>query len=614
MIEKMKQQSINQTEQNIDTIAHLFPNCITESLDKSGRIKKVINFDMLRQMLSSEALAEDEVYEFTWVGKKAAIVEAHKPIRKTLRPCVEESVNWDKTENLYIKGDNLEALKLLQESYLEKIKLIYIDPPYNTGNDFLYMDSFSIDSSEYNEQVGMYDESDNRLFKNTDSNGRFHSDWCSMMYSRLMLARNMLSNDGAIFISIDDHEQACLKLMCDEIFGGSNFVSDLIWQHSVQSNGYGGKFVNQYNHTLVYAKSDSFRVGFLPRTDEDNKLYRNPDNDPRGPWRSGYCVNGLYRPNLKYDIITPSGKVIPPPEKGWRWSKETLYEKIENNEIVFNEDETAIIHKLYLKDLEGKVPENIWVGGVAGTTRQATAELKELFDGKAPFDTPKPVELIKRILSLSTEKDSIVMDFFSGSATTAHAVMQLNAEDGGSRRFIMIQLPEKTNERNAYDDICKIGMERIRRAGTKIRETNPLLTSSLDTGFRVFRVDDSNMNDVFYSADEYTQDLLTLAETNIKSDRSDLDLLFGCLTEWGLPLTMNYSFERIEGCTIHTYNNGDLIACFETDVSEDVVKEIAKRHPLRVVFRDSSFSNSPSKINVGEIFKMVSPDTRIRIL
>lgn len=613
-MERMRMETPDLTVANVEKIGALFPNCVTESTDEYGKLKKAINFDLLRQMLSSDVVEGDEAYEFTWVGKKAAIVEANKPIRKTLRPCSEESVDWDTTENLYIEGDNLDVLKLLQESYLGKVQLIYIDPPYNTGNDFIYRDDYAMALNDYEEQTGSLNEEGERLFKNTDANGRFHSDWCNMIYARLLVARNLLSEDGAIFISIDDHEQADLKLICDEIFGAQNFITDLIWQHSVQSNGYGGKFVNQFNHTLVYAKSSNFHVGLLPRTDEDNKLYKNPDNDPRGPWRSGYCVNGLYRPNLKYEIVTPSGKKISPPEKGWRWSQETLYEKIAAKEIVFNDDETGIIHKLFLRDLEGKVPENIWAGGTAGTTRQATAELKELFQGKAPFDTPKPVEFIKRIVALSTNKDSLVVDFFSGSATTAHAVIQLNADDGGHRRFIMVQLPEKTDERNKYEDISKVGMERIRRAGKKIKEESPLTTQDLDIGFRVFKLDSSNMNDVYFAAGDYTQDLLTMLESNVKSDRTDLDLLFGCLLEWGLPLSMPYKSEKIEGCTVHTYNDGDLIACFDENIPDTVIKEIARRQPLRAVFRDSSFNDSPAKINVGEIFKMLAPDTRIKVI
>ena len=613
-MERMRMETPDLTVANVEKIGALFPNCVTESTDEYGKLKKAINFDLLRQMLSSDVVEGDEAYEFTWVGKKAAIVEANKPIRKTLRPCPEESVDWDTTENLYIEGDNLDVLKLLQESYLGKVQLIYIDPPYNTGNDFIYRDDYAMALNDYEEQTGSLNEEGERLFKNTDANGRFHSDWCNMIYARLLVARNLLSEDGAIFISIDDHEQADLKLICDEIFGAQNFITDLIWQHSVQSNGYGGKFVNQFNHTLVYAKSSNFHVGLLPRTDEDNKLYKNPDNDPRGPWRSGYCVNGLYRPNLKYEIVTPSGKKISPPEKGWRWSQETLYEKIAAKEIVFNDDETGIIHKLFLRDLEGKVPENIWAGGTAGTTRQATAELKELFQGKAPFDTPKPVEFIKRIVALSTNKDSLVVDFFSGSATTAHAVIQLNADDGGHRRFIMVQLPEKTDERNKYEDISKVGMERIRRAGKKIKEESPLTTQDLDIGFRVFKLDSSNMNDVYFAAGDYTQDLLTMLESNVKSDRTDLDLLFGCLLEWGLPLSMPYKSEKIEGCTVHTYNDGDLIACFDENIPDTVIKEIARRQPLRAVFRDSSFNDSPAKINVGEIFKMLAPDTRIKVI
>ena len=613
-MDKLRMESPDMTAQNIDRIAALFPNCVTEASDGHGGIKRAINFELLKQMLSPDVVDGDECYEFTWVGKKAAIVEANKPIRKTLRPCVEESKNWDTTENLYIEGDNLEVLKLLQESYLGKVKMIYIDPPYNTGNDFIYADDFMRSQEEENEQMGMYDEDENRLFKNTDTNGRFHSDWCSMIYSRLMLARNLLTDDGVIFISIDDNEIENLKKCCEEVFGESNFIANIIWKHTQQSKNDEPHFSRQYNHTLVYAKMKSDLPHFyFERTEEDNKNYSNPDSDPKGLWRSGDVRSPNYRKTLCYSITAPDGSIIQPPANGWRWSEESLQEKITTGEIKFKPDNSGIIRKIYLCDQPGRTPENLWEGSRFGTTRQAAAMIKELFDGVQVFDTPKPIELICKMLEIATYDQSIVLDFFSGSATTAHAVMQLNAEDGGHRKFIMVQLPEKCDEASeaykaGYKNICEIGKERIRRAGEKIKSESPMTTQDLDVGFRVLKLDDTNMKDVYYAPDDYDQGMLAGLESNIKDDRTDLDLLFGCLIDWGLPLSLPYSSEQIDGCTVHTYNGGDLIACFDANIPESVVKEIAQRRPLRAVFRDSGFASSPEKINVFEIFKLYMPE------
>ncbi len=620
-MEKMKMETEEQSKKNVELLEKVFPNCITEALDENGQIVKSVNFELLRQMLSSTALDTNESYEFSWVGKKACIAEANRRIRKTLRPIMEDSENWDTTANIYIEGDNLDALKLLQESYLGAVKFIYIDPPYNTGSDrFIYPDQYEMDKDEYEDEIGLYDEDGNKVFQeNSNSNPRYHSKWCSMLYQRLLLARNFLTEDGAIFISIDDKEQENLKKMCDEVFGASNFIGTIVWQHSIQPKGYLGTFSIQHSYLMIYCKSiQSFKLGSFERTAEDNKAYSNPDNDPNGPWRSGDVRNALYRPNLIYDIISPSGKVIKPCPNGWRWSKETVAEKIKTGEIIFSEDETRIIRKIYLKNLEGRAPETIWFGKDAGTTREGVSELKALF-GRAPFDTPKPTKLIDRCLKLVDDPEMIVMDFFSGSATTADAVMQKNASDGGNRRWIMIQFPEEVDENtNAYKDgfktIAEVGKERIRRAGKKIKDDNPMMTQDLDTGFRVFKVDDSNMNDVYYSAGDYAQDMLSLLESNVKADRSDLDLLFGCLLEWGLPLSMPYTSEKVDGCTVHTYNDGDLIACFDENIPDSVIRFIAKRQPLRAVFRDGSFINSPAKINVTEIFKMLAPDTRVKVI
>ena len=578
-MEKMKMETEEQSKKNVELLEKVFPNCITEALDENGQIVKSVNFELLRQMLSSTALDTNESYEFSWVGKKACIAEANRRIRKTLCPIMEDSENWDTTANIYIEGDNLDALKLLQESYLGAVKFIYIDPPYNTGSDrFIYPDQYEMNKDEYEDEIGLYDEDGNKVFQeNSNSNPRYHSKWCSMLYQRLLLARNFLTEDGAIFISIDDKEQENLKKMCDEVFGASNFIGTIVWQHSIQPKGYLGTFSIQHSYLMIYCKSiQSFKLGSFERTAEDNKAYSNPDNDPNGPWRSGDVRNALYRPNLIYDIISPSGKVIKPCPNGWRWSKETVAEKIKTGEIIFSEDETRIIRKIYLKNLEGRAPETIWFGKDAGTTREGVSELKALF-GRAPFDTPKPTKLIDRCLKLVDDPEMIVMDFFSGSATTADAVMQKNASDGGNRRWIMIQFPEEVDENtNAYKDgfktIAEVGKERIRRAGKKIKDDNPMMTQDLDTGFRVFKVDDSNMNDVYYSAGDYAQDMLSLLESNVKADRSDLDLLFGCLLEWGLPLSMPYTSEKVDGCTVHTYNDGDLIACFDENIPDSVIR------------------------------------------
>lgn len=646
------------TEKNIDRIAALFPNCITEALDEEHSTpdhkvyKKAVNFDMLRQMLSADVVEGDEAYEFTWVGKKAAIVEANKPIRKTLRPCKEESVNWDTTENLYIEGDNLDVLKLLQESYLSKVKMIYIDPPYNTGNDFIYRDNFTQSEEEYDDEVGTFDDDGNKLFRNTDSNGRFHSDWCSMMYSRLLLARNLLSDDGVIFISIGQAEEYNLTKICNEIFGEQNEVG--VISRMMKSGGNKGQYFSpNMEFVLVYAKAITC-LGFFrePLSDDIIKTYNHEETegDRKGEMFTikGLCQPGLgIRPNQRYWIEAPDGtfliprgknfpkqvregeKILPTDEDTcWKWTYDRYAEEKKKGNIFFHRSmsatalvdaygETAkwnVFNKIWLSDREseGRVPVDLitkWENRISS---------KELKDLDIPFDFAKPTELIKYLLSLvQKNKDAVVMDFFSGSATTAHAVMQMNAEDGGHRRYIMIQLPEKNEEgsdafNSGFKTICEIGKERIRRAAKKITDENP--SSTFDGGFRVFKLDDSNMNDVYYSAGEYTQGLLSMLESNVKEDRTDLDLLFGCLLEWGLPLSMPYTSEQIEGCTVHTYNKGDLIACFDENIPDSVIKEIAKRQPLRAVFRDSSFNGSPAKINVDEIFKMLAPDTRVKVI
>ena len=617
-MDHMKFETTDLTSANIDKIATLFPNCVTEMRDENGKIKRGINFEMLRQMLSPDVVDGDERYEFTWVGKKASIVEANKPIRKTLRPCRSESKNWDTTENLYIEGDNLEVLKLLQEAYLGKVKMIYIDPPYNTGNDFIYADDFMRSQEEENEQMGMYDEDDNRLFKNTDTNGRFHSDWCSMIYSRLLLSRNLLTEDGVIFISIDDNEQENLKKCCDEVFGAQNFVAQLIWERAYAPKNDARFISNSHDYVLMYARDiTKFVIGRLPRTEEANARYQNPDNDPRGVWKPSDMSVKTYNAACDYPITTPSGRVIEPPAgRCWSLSKNAFLERLQDNRIYFGADGNSVpCIKRFLTELkyDGMAPTSIMFYKDVGHSQEGAKEVTKLLDAGA-FDGPKPVRLLIRLLTLANLKeDSIVLDFFSGSATTAHAVMEMNALKESRIKYVMVQLPEICDENGTaykagYKNICEIGKERIRRAGEKIKEESPLTTQDLDTGFRVLKLDDSNMKDVYYAADDYDQPNLVDMISNIKEDRTDLDLLFGCLLDWGLPLSLPYTSEQIDGYTVHTYNDGDLIACFDPNVPESVVKEIAKRKPLRAVFRDSSFANSPAKINVFEIFKLYMPE------
>jgi hypothetical protein len=620
-MDKMKFESPDMTAQNIDRIAALFPNCVTEMLDEEHSTpekkvyKRAINFELLKQMLSPDVVDGDEVYEFTWVGKKAAIVEANKPIRKTLRPCVVESKDWDNTENLYIEGDNLEVLKLLQESYLGKVKMIYIDPPYNTGNDFIYADDFMRSQEEENEQMGMYDEDENRLFKNTDTNGRFHSDWCSMIYSRLLLARNLLTDDGVIFISIDDNEQENLKKCCDEVFGRQNFVGVILWKKKTNGNNM-GFLPPVHDYIFCYAKNiDAIKDMGYPVTDDFiAKTFSNPDRDMRGPWTTTDLSANHKGPY--FAIRNPQNGDIHYPPKGryWVFNEQEVQKRIEDGRIIFGKSGTGKpVQKVFLSSRKfAKVRADSWWGN-NGMNEDATRELSELFGESKLFTHPKPSKLLYHLCKICTAETDIILDFFSGSATTAHAVMQLNAEDGGHRKFIMVQLPEKCDETSeaykaGYKNICEIGKERIRRAGDKIKSESPITTQDLDIGFRVLKLDDTNMKDVYYAPDDYDQGMIAALESNIKDDRTDLDLLFGCLIDWGLPLSLPYKSEQIDGCTVHTYNDGDLIACFDANIPESVVKEIAQRKPLRAVFRDSGFASSPEKINVFEIFKLYMPE------
>lgn len=659
-MENMRMESIDMTAQNIDKIAALFPNCITETVDENGKLKRAINFELLRQMLSGDVLEGDEAYEFTWVGKKAAIVEANRPIRKTLRPCPDESVNWDTTENLYIEGDNLEALKLLQESYLGSIKMIYIDPPYNTGNDFIYNDDFKISSSDYSEEIGEYDEDGYRLFKNTDSNGRFHSDWASMIYSRLMLSRNLLTHDGVIFISINDKEISGLKDICNEIFGESNFLATLIWDknHSAQA----GIFKVYHEYILVYCKDimniktpksiehDLFEAGAMKKVSG-----RHPASEFTFPAGTrfdapdGTILEGIYGDTEKVEVtkgrlIAKNGKTLEDVtlkagftqanqmKQFFYGDKDSLVDSQGQKIVEFYFNSTGKIKIVKERSVES--PQTTCHYGTQGA---ASTELANLFDlDESPFSSPKPVSMLKDFIIRFMNDGDTILDFFSGSATTAHAVFEANAQNNMKVKYILVQIAEDLDKslKSAQKDavktlqvgiefldsikkkhtICEIGKERIRRAGMKVKGNSPITTMNLDVGFRVLKLDDSNMTDVYYSPAEYSQDLLLMLESNVKSDRNDLDLLFGCLLEWGLPLSMPYTSEQIEGCTVHTYNDGDLIACFAENIPDSVIKEIAKRQPLRAIFRDSSFANSPSKINVGEIFKLLAPDTRVKVI
>ena len=671
-MDKLRMESPDMTAQNIDRIAALFPNCITEMLDEEHSTpekkvyKRAVNFELLKQMLSPDVVDGDEAYEFTWVGKKAAIVEANKPIRKTLRPCVAESKDWDTTENLYIEGDNLEVLKLLQESYLGKVKMIYIDPPYNTGNDFLYRDDFAMSSDEYSEESGATDDAGNRMFKNTDTNGRFHSDWCSMIYSRLLLSRNLLTSDGVIFISIDENEVNTLKAICDEVFGASNFIAELIWSAGRKNDSKYISVSHEYilcyfkdalwvkEHKILWREKKQGLSDIYAEYEHLKQIYGNDcgliekelrkwykalaDGHPakdhshynKVDERGIFFASDISWPGgggPKYEVLHPTThKPVRIPSRGWITNKETMQRWIEEGRVNFGADESFVpTIKSYLEEHEYGVPYSVFYQD----GRAASKRLAALMGDKV-FENPKDEEIIQRIIQFcGTDDGDIILDFFSGSATTAHAMFLADAEQNKHRKFILVQLPEtidpqkeasekaKKVAQNAVNlldtigvphNICEIGKERIRRAGDKIKSESPMTTQDLDVGFRVLKLDDTNMKDVYYAPDDYDQGMLAALESNIKDDRTDLDLLFGCLIDWGLPLSLPYKSEQLGGCTVHTYNDGDLIACFDTNIPESVVKEIAQRKPLRAVFRDSGFASSPEKINVFEIFKLYMPE------
>ena len=655
-MEKMRMESLNGTQMNVEKIATLFPNCVTETKGEDGKLKKAINFEQLRQMLSGDVIDGDEAYEFTWVGKKAAIVEANKPIRMTLRPCLEESVDWDTTENLYIEGDNLSVLKLLQESYLGKVKLIYIDPPYNTGHDFVYPDSFIMDNADYNEGIGYFDEDGNVNFsrENGIGAGKYHSDWCSMLYSRLTLARNLLTDDGVILINMDENEIANLQKICAEVFGEANDLGTIIWdKRNPKGDAHGVSY--QHEYIVVYAKNKAVftsvcsmqrpkknaaailekarqlfaKISFSYTLDDANSdfaAWMRAQTDFSGGEKAYNKIdeNGdVYRPvsmawpNKKKapdDYFVPlihpiTHKECPVPERGWRNPSATMQRMMNEGRILFGKDETTIPNSKYLlkENMYENIPSLLYFGG---------SDTDLLSEMGIPFDTPKVVSICAEHVASFTGKDDIILDFFTGSATVAHAVMQQNANDGNHRKFIMVQIPEPVPEgseaaRMGFNNLCQIGIKRIKEAGRRLIKAG---AENLDTGFRVLKLDDTNMKDVYYSANDLTQHTLLDLASNIKEDRTSIDLLFGCLLEWGLPLSLPYTSEQIEGCTVHTYNDGDLIACFDENVPDSVIKTIARRQPLRAVFRDSSFADSPAKINVGEIFKLLAPDTRVKVI
>lgn len=616
---KLELSSVDGTQLNLEALYQIAPSCFTEVKDdKTGELRHVVNFKTLRQLLGDNAVEDaDEMYQFTWPGKQEARREAARPITKTLRPVVEDSVDWDNTQNLYIEGDNLEVLKLLQKSYMGKVKMIYIDPPYNTGNDFVYDDDFAVTQDDYDLFSGNVDELGNRYRKNTDSNGRFHSDWCSMIYPRLMVARSLLSENGVIFISIDENEIQNMRKITDDIFGEANFVSQLGWQKVYSPKNQARYFSNDYEYVLCYAKCiDSFSINLLPRTKEMNARYKNPDNDPRGDWKPGDCVGSGVRKNGYYDVVSPkTGKIFNVPQgKHWVYAPDNMKKMIEDNRIWFGIDGNAFPSvKQFLSEVSGRRPSSLLMYEDYGHTDMAKKEVIKLFSDieKTPFDTPKPTKLIKLLTIIGSSENDIILDFFSGSATTAHSILELNSEQENSKRkFILVQLPEQLLDndeavKKGLHNLCEVGKERIRRAGKKIKEESPLTTQNLDTGFRVFRLADSNFEEVKKAPAEYNQSQLDLFLNNVKSDRTDLDLLFGAMLSWGVQLSLPMTSEEVDGKMIYSVNDGDLVACFADDITENIVKAMADKQPLRVLFRDSCFARDDAKINVFETLKQL---------
>ena len=629
-MDNLKMHSLDGVQRNIDLIGKLFPNAITE-VKRNGKVEHAIDFDVLRQELSDSIVeGREERYQFTWPDKKKAMLAANAPITATLRPVVADSVGKDGTpggfdsENLYIEGDNLEVLKLLQETYLGKVKMIYIDPPYNTGNDFVYEDDFAQSAAYYMDNSGQYDEEGNRLVTNTESNGRFHTDWLNMIYPRLKLAKDLLADNGAIFISIDENEMDNLRKICDDIFGESNFIGQFIWQRRTSPDM--RKLVSTaHDYIVTYGKN----TGNLPNTinkvrltEKDAANYSNPDNDPRGPWASSDFTAQGFRPNQMYEITTPGGAKYTPPEgRCWKNIESEFLKQCEEGRMWFGKDGMGIPRrKTYLSEREGKNVWTWWPNSEVGHSQEATQEVKNLFDGHAYFDYPKPVRLLKKIIQIGTHDDSIVLDFFSGSATTAHAMIQLNTEDNGHRKFILVQLPEMTAidsdaYKAGYKNICEIGKERIRRAGRKIKEDAGLTApADLDIGFRCLRLDESNMKPVYYTPDEVgQQDLFSLVD-NVKEDRTPEDLLFQVMLDLGVLLSSPIEVKEIAGKRVFNVAEGFLLACFDHDVTEETVKAIAQMKPYYAVFRDSSMANDSVATNFDQIFETYSPETVRKVL
>ena len=599
----------------LEALKQIAPSAFTEVRGADKKLTHKVDFKVLRELLGDAILdADEECFGFHWVGKQDAKRAAAKPTRQTLRPVVEDSVDWDTTENLYIEGDNLEVLKLLQRGYLGKVKMIYIDPPYNTGNDFVYNDDFAMSQEQLDEAMDNLDEEGNRLRKNLDSNPRYHSDWCSMIYSRLLVARTLLANDGVIFISIDDNEVHHLRKICDEVFGAGNFVANIIWQ-SRTSISNDDEISTNHNHTLIYSKVRTSLVFGGDKIDSDE--YINPDNDPRGPWKlvpidanhiGGNTIYPIRNPKTGVDYYPPNGRI-------WCYNKDTMDKLIKDGRIKFGlTDESSPKRKLYyherLEKGDSKTPSSMLLD--AGSTKTGTTEIMQIFDGKKVFDYPKPCLLLQRLIryGLGHKETSLVLDFFSGSATTAHAVMQLNAEDGGKRKYICVQIPEETPEdsearKAGYNTICEIGKERIRRAGKKIKEAEENKDKDIDTGFRVLRIDSSNMEDIYFEPIELSQDDLFKQVDSVKEGRTELDLLFGCMVDWGVELSKPLRTEEIAGKQLHIVNEGSLVACFNKDINLEVIQHIAQMNPQRVIFRESCFEKDADKLNIYEQFKQL---------
>lgn len=603
-IKRLDLTSADGVQLNLDALYQIAPSCFTEARDpKTGELKRVVNFDALRQLLGDNAVDESrETYEFRWVGKDAAKAEAARPTDMTLRPVVKDSLDWDTTKNLYIEGDNLEVLKLLQRSYMGKVKMIYIDPPYNTGNDFVYHDDFAMSSDEYDEASGAVDELGNRYVKNSETSGRFHSDWCNMIYPRLVVARTLLDNDGAIFISIDEHEHDNLLKIMDEIFGKENYIDSIVWDKKAGAKGVPPRnmMVNVHEYIVAYQKTDQFKFIGEPR-DAEKDGFKNPDNDPRGPWRVSNIKSTIKPIEEAFTITDPNtGRAY---TNTWAFSKESLDKMIRENRILWKESLPKQKEFLYEMTNENKAIKSSW--GVFDP-QSTTVYLKKLIP-EVQFDNPKPLKLMQYLISVASKRDALVLDFFSGSSTTADAIMRINA-DGARMRYIMVQIQElfdiDTEAFHAgYRNICDFAKQRIRRAGRKIKEEHPD-AKHLDTGFRVFRLDDSNFNPGVKAApNEYDQEMLDLFADNIKSDRTDLDLLFGSILAWGLQLDLPMTTEEVDGCKIYTVNDGDLVACFAEKVTDNVIEAMAEKEPLRVLFRDACFDSDDKKINLFETFK-----------